>query len=162
MHVLAVGVSDYGAHSGFTKLKVCTQDARRVAQTLRDLRELNADPSHIRFFGAHKEAADHPTGGHTYSALEALAETASSGGRLLFFFSGHGVRVKDEFYLVPEDGNGNFRHAARLASYGNHRDGGAHSRWNGFWIAHRTVLKAIDALKAAGVNGSTRIPWGGN
>ena len=31
-----------------------------------------------------------------------------------------------------------------------------------FGMAHRTVLKAIDALKAAGVNGSTRIPWGGN
>ncbi len=104
-HVLSIGVSEYGPHSGFTKLRVCTEDARRVAQAFRDVRELNADPSQIRLLAASPNAAERPTGGQIYSAVKMLAESATEDNRVLVFFSGHGVRIENEFYLVPEDGN---------------------------------------------------------
>jgi len=105
LHVLSVGVSDYAADSGFSKLKVCTEDARRVAQTFREVRELNADPAHIRLLGNLKDAYQMPTGGYIHAALHVLAESAAKHDRILFFFSGHGVRVDDALYLVPQDGN---------------------------------------------------------
>jgi uncharacterized caspase-like protein len=35
--------------------------------------------------------------------LRALAISASSEDRILLFFSGHGVRLNQELYLVPQD-----------------------------------------------------------
>jgi uncharacterized caspase-like protein len=46
-----------------------------------------------------------PTGGHIYTALHHLAESATASDRILFFFSGHGSREGDELFLIPEDGN---------------------------------------------------------
>ena len=76
-----------------------------MAQTFREVHELNADPAHIRLLASIPEVTQNPSGGHIYTALHELAESANSEDRILFFFSGHGVRAGDEFYLVPEDGN---------------------------------------------------------
>ncbi len=58
----------------------------------------------IRLIADHKDAQGLPSAGTIDSELEGLAEGASAGDRILFFFSGHGVRIGDEFYIVPQDG----------------------------------------------------------
>jgi hypothetical protein len=78
IHVLSVGVSDYADGSGFAKLRVCAEDARRVAQTFREVRELNANPAQIRLFGSTQDAIQRPTGGYIHGALHHLAESAST------------------------------------------------------------------------------------
>jgi len=105
VHVLCVGASNYASGSGFATLKVCAEDARRVAQTFREVKELNADTSQVRLIVSGDGGLQAPTGGHIYSALHHLATSATKADRILFFFSGHGSRVADELYLIPEDGN---------------------------------------------------------
>ncbi len=115
IHVLCVGANEYSVGSGFAPLKVCAEDARRVAQTFGEVKELNADPLQVRLLVSGENGSQAPTGGHIHSALHHLAASASSADRILFFFSGHGSRVDNELYLIPEDGNSD--HTKYLISF---------------------------------------------
>lgn len=115
IHVLCVGVSNYAAGSGFSPLKVCAEDARRVAQAFREVKELNADPSQVHLLVSGEGGTQPPSGGHIYSALHHLATSATKADRILFFFSGHGSRVSNELFLIPEDGNSD--HTKYLISF---------------------------------------------
>lgn len=99
---VVVGISDYG-HAVFGKLKTCVNDAERVAKTLREVHQLNADATRLVLLTS--KTALKPSKGNVIRCLmEAVANTNES-DRLLFFFSGHGTRFKNDarLFLVPED-----------------------------------------------------------
>jgi hypothetical protein len=103
--VLAVGVSTQMKASGFQSLKVCANDASSVRDRFADIQQLNADPDFcVKCVSGGTLPA---TRGHILGQLHELANGAESESRLIFFYSGHGVRLHykgtDEFFLVPED-----------------------------------------------------------
>jgi hypothetical protein len=103
--VLAVGVSTQLKSSGFRALSVCANDASAVRDRFQDIQQLHADPDFcVKCVSGGSQSA---TRGHILGSLHELAESANAQSRLIFFYSGHGVRLNykgsDEFFLVPED-----------------------------------------------------------
>lgn len=104
IHVLAVGVSEYHKNSGFKVLKVCSNDAVQVADAFRDVQQLNAAKDSITTLTSKSAVENRPTHGAILREIHQVANQAAADDRILFYFSGHGIRMKDEFYFVPEDG----------------------------------------------------------
>ncbi len=104
MHVLAVGISNYPKNSGFSKLPVCSRDAAEVAAAIRDVPEIRATTKHIRLMASDvKDDELKPSKGNILRELRAFAIAPSADDQVIFYFSGHGVRLNQELYLVPQD-----------------------------------------------------------
>ncbi|HSU59748.1 MAG TPA: caspase family protein [Bryobacteraceae bacterium] len=91
--------------SGFRPLAVCGNDASSVRDRFLDIQQLHADPNFcVKCISGGTQPA---TRGHILGQLHELANGADPESRLIFFYSGHGVRLQhkgaDEFFLVPED-----------------------------------------------------------
>ena len=104
IHVLAVGVSEYHKNSGFKALKVCSNDAVQVGNAFRDVQQLNAAKDSITTLTSKSATENRPTRGAILREIHQVAIQAGADDRILFFFSGHGIRINEEFYSVPEDG----------------------------------------------------------
>jgi uncharacterized caspase-like protein len=119
--VLTVGVSAYRASSGFHVLKACGNDAEAVRDRFRDIEQLNADKQNCKACTSKSE--NPPTRGEILRLLHEMADNANSTHRIIFYYSGHGHRLRphdggEEFYLVPEDAYANDRVDA-LISFGD-------------------------------------------
>jgi hypothetical protein len=101
VHLLAVGVSDYDPSSNFPKLRQCNHDAAAVAARFTGRPELLGAADRVVLLTS--EGKDKPTKGRIIGAARALASKAGPEDRLVLYFSGHGHRIGDELYLVPED-----------------------------------------------------------
>lgn len=99
--VLCVGVGEYPANSGYSGLPSCTNDAQEVANCFEDVRELNAPRNTIMRLTSISDPG--PTRGTMLRQARDLAENADADDRIVFYYSGHGQRLGDEFYLVPGD-----------------------------------------------------------
>jgi hypothetical protein len=98
---LAVGVSEYPSSTGFGRLSACTQDATSVREAFLDVPQLNADPS--RLWSLTEKTQEKPTRNNMVGHLKRLAQLATEDDRLIFYYSGHGVKIDDQLYLVPTD-----------------------------------------------------------
>jgi hypothetical protein len=98
---LAIGVSEYPSTTGFGRLSVCSQDAASVREAFLDVPQLNADPS--RLWSLTEKTNDKPTRNNMIGYLRQLATLATAEDRVIFFYSGHGVKLGDQLYLVPTD-----------------------------------------------------------
>jgi hypothetical protein len=101
VRVLSVGVSGYPADSGYSRLPSCANDANAVADCFADVRELNSPKGTIVRIAGQSELR--PTRGTILRSIRSIAESAAADNRIVFYYSGHGQRLGDEFYLVPED-----------------------------------------------------------
>jgi hypothetical protein len=99
--VLAVGVSEYDVRSGFHRLRQCTFDAKQVADCFRINPELHSSPERVQELTS--AGPRKPSRGNIVADVRHLATNASSDDRIIFYFSGHGQRIDDQLYLVPED-----------------------------------------------------------
>jgi hypothetical protein len=100
-HVLAVGISHYQLASGFKNLRVCSNDALSVRDRFLDIKQLHADPAFCT--ACTSESRVPPSRGEIIRLLNELSDETNSNQRLIFFYSGHGVRLNNELYLVPQD-----------------------------------------------------------
>jgi hypothetical protein len=98
--VLAVGVSSQLPDSGLPSLVVCANDARDFVDAFRLRSQLNADQEFCQELSSPDRP---PTKAVIVGQLKKLAREAKRDSRLLFYFSGHGVRLADELFLVPQD-----------------------------------------------------------
>jgi hypothetical protein len=98
---LAVGVSEYPSTTGFSRLSVCAQDATSVREAFLDVPQLNADPT--RLWTLTEKSAEKPTRNNMVGHLRRLAQLATEDDRIIFYYSGHGVKIDDQLYLVPTD-----------------------------------------------------------
>jgi hypothetical protein len=98
---LCVGVSEYPIETGLSPLKACSRDAKKIRDMMLDVPQLGVDHSRCRLLTA--VTSDKPTRNTILGGLSALAAAASAGERILYFHSGHAVRIEDELYLVPSD-----------------------------------------------------------
>jgi uncharacterized caspase-like protein len=98
---LSVGVSEYSSLSGFKNLKACSNDAEQVRNALLDVPQLAADKNRTALLNM--KTNEKPTKNTIIGHLKHLSKLATSDDRLLFFHSGHAVRIENELYLVPSD-----------------------------------------------------------
>ena len=102
LHVLAMGVSDYGEAAKQLRLKWAHQDARDVASALASTQAgqhgLYADvvPQLLRDAEVTRE--------RVFEALDIVQSGMAAGGGndvAVMFFSGHGAQIGDDLYLLP-------------------------------------------------------------
>lgn len=99
--LLSIGVDTYDPYSGFYSLKTCSNDAISVKNTLLDVHQLNADNN--RLFILCSKTTPHPSKGEIIKEITKISNLADENDRLMIFYSGHGHRINDDFYLVPQD-----------------------------------------------------------
>jgi WD40 repeat protein len=100
LHVLAVGVSDYGEKAKDLRLKFAHRDAQDVASALVNTQDggLYAE---IKPMFLHDRTADKAG---IFDALAAMDRNMGSGAGqdlAVVMFSGHGTMIDGQFYLVP-------------------------------------------------------------
>jgi len=101
-YALVIGIDDYEA---LGKLKTCRADAKALAKVLV---ENCAFPREnvVLLTDDQEERKDVPTWGMMRVAAKQMATLPERDDTVLIFFSGHGVTVDGEGYLVPLDGDG--------------------------------------------------------
>lgn len=99
--LLSIGIDSYDSYSGFHSLKTCSNDAISVKDTLIDVPQLNADFE--RLFILCSKKSPFPSKGEIIKEIKKIVDLAEENDRLIIFYSGHGHRIKDDFYLVPQD-----------------------------------------------------------
>lgn len=100
-HLLAIGVGEHLDPSIFHTLKVAPFDAESVLRAFQDIPQLNAEPSKLSLLTTVRDPK--PSRGQILSKVKSLAAGATSDDRIIFFFSGHGHKINEKFYLVPND-----------------------------------------------------------
>jgi hypothetical protein len=99
--LLSIGIDTYDSYSGFHSLKTCSNDAMSVRDTLLDVPQLNADTE--RLFVLCSKKPPSPSKGEIIKEIKKIGALAEENDRLMIFYSGHGHRIKDNFYIVPQD-----------------------------------------------------------
>jgi WD40 repeat protein len=150
LHVLTIGVSDYGDKAKDLRLKFAERDAQDVASALVNTQDggLYAEVKPIYLHDATADKAG------IFDALAAIERNmAGSAGQDLavVLFSGHGTVIDGQFYLVPYGVDDST--AARLKSSAI-----AATEFQGEiskLAAHGRVLVLLDACRSAGMIGGT-------
>src|SRR5262249_14362494 len=97
LHVLTIGISDYGEKAKGLALKFADRDAQDVANALVNTQEgglyAEVKPQFLS-----NENADMPG---IFKALAAVQNNMRQDDVAVVMFSGHGAMIDDEFYLVP-------------------------------------------------------------
>ncbi|PTY01436.1 hypothetical protein DB347_25445, partial [Opitutaceae bacterium EW11] len=99
--LVAIGVDAYDSASGFTKLNTCVNDAESVVKAYIEVKELLLKNDHYRLLTSKTTPA--PSRGEILRAAKQLADWGDDVERIVFYFSGHGFRKGEKFYLVPQD-----------------------------------------------------------
>lgn len=100
-HLLSIGVGQNIKASGFPSLKKCDADAAAIWAAFRETKQLNADPG--KLYELTTTTGEIPSRGTILAKLTELVQGAGAEDRIVFFFSGHGHRLNENFYLVPSD-----------------------------------------------------------
>jgi hypothetical protein len=146
LHVLTIGVSDYGEKAKNLRLKFAEQDARDVANALINTQEggLYAEVK-SQFLPDGMANRD-----GIFDALDTMGRNMGSGtgGDLaVILFSGHGTAMDGEFYLVPygadDSTNARLRSSAIPAT--------EFRREIAKLATHGRVLVLLDACRSAGL-----------
>ena len=100
LHVLAIGVSNYGDKSNHLRLNFAHKDARDVTQLLMDRQKglyTRVNPAYLDNENAHKAAIF-----ETFASIERNMAKATPGQDVaVVMFSGHGAVIDRHFYLLP-------------------------------------------------------------
>jgi hypothetical protein len=99
--VLAVGVSRQLAEAELASLKVCANDAHAIVEVFLTQDALNADRDWC--IELSRLATLPPTKAVILGKLKDIAGRAEADERLIFYFSGHGIKINEALYLAPED-----------------------------------------------------------
>ncbi len=107
-YALVVGIENYGAE--IPPAKGAHSDAAKFAQLA--IKSLGVQPAHVQTL-----FDEHATKGSIESALEWVQTSTPAGGRIYFYFSGHGAPDPSSGtpYIVPSDGNPKYLKASGLA-----------------------------------------------
>jgi hypothetical protein len=106
LHVLAVGISEYGENAKALKLKFADKDAHDVATTLGaqsgDLHGRVGLYAEVKPIYLSNNLASKIT---ILKALDAMAKNMDQDDLAIVMFAGHGAMLDGQFYLVPYDAN---------------------------------------------------------
>ncbi len=148
LHVLTIGVSDYGDKAKDLKLKFAHRDAQDVASALLNTQEgglyAEVKPQFLHDGTANKDGI--------FDALAAMERNmaASTGGDLaVIMFSGHGTMIDGQFYLVPYGVDASTQARLKSSAISASDFQSEISKL----AAHGRVLVLLDACRSAGLMG---------
>jgi WD40 repeat protein len=100
LHVLAIGISDYGDKARNLKLNFAARDAQDVASALLNTQEggLYAE---VKPIFRHDADADKHGMADAFAAMESNMASSTGQDLAVVMFSGHGTMFDNQFYLVP-------------------------------------------------------------
>jgi hypothetical protein len=100
LHVLTIGISDYGDKAGNLRLNFAARDARDVASALLNTQEggLYAE---VKPMFRHDGEADKHGIADAFTAMESNMASSAGQDLAVVMFSGHGTMIDNQFYLVP-------------------------------------------------------------
>jgi WD40 repeat protein len=100
LHVLAIGISDYGDKARNLRLNFAARDAQDVASALLNTQEggLYAE---VKPMFRHDSEADKHGIADALAAMESNMTSSAGQDLAVVMFSGHGAMIDDQFYLVP-------------------------------------------------------------
>jgi uncharacterized caspase-like protein len=100
LHVLTIGISDYGDKARDLRLRFADQDARDIASALVNSQEggLYAE---VKPMFLHDGTADKTGIFEAFAAMEHNMATGAGQDLAVVMFSGHGAMIDNQFYLVP-------------------------------------------------------------
>jgi Caspase domain len=107
LHVLAIGISDYGDKAEFLRLKFADKDAKDVADALfktqrSEYNKLGGLYAEVLAQYLHDSTADRAGIFNAFDAMQRDMANDSAGQDLaVVMFSGHGAVVDKRFYLLP-------------------------------------------------------------
>jgi Caspase domain len=148
LHVLTIGVSDYGDKAKDLRLKFAHRDAQDVASALVNTQDggLYAE---IKPMFLHDRTADKAG---IFDALAAMERNIGSGGGhdlAVVMFSGHGTMIDGQFYLVPHGADNSTPARLKVSAIA-----AAEFQTEITKLAqHGRVLVLLDACRSAGLIG---------
>jgi WD40 repeat protein len=100
LHVLAIGISDYGEKAKNLKLDYAARDAQDIASALLNTQEggLYAE---VKPIFRHDGEADRHGIADAFAAIGANMASSTGQDLAVVMFSGHGAIIDNQFYLVP-------------------------------------------------------------
>jgi hypothetical protein len=107
LHILAIGVSDYGEQAKKLRLQFADKDARDLASTLIATQDssLNKRPSfyaEVYPIVLQNKEADRPGIFEAFAAMQRnMAKSDPGSHTAVVLFSGHGTIIDDQLYLLP-------------------------------------------------------------
>jgi len=152
LHVLAIGVSDYGDKAKSFHLNFAATDAKDIADVLYSSQASEAGGFYARVNPniLVDERADAGSINDAFVALEGAMAKGGGQDVAVVFFSGHGAMIHGQFYLVP---NGvDARTPGRLESTAISADQLHHNITA--VAAHGRVLMLLDACHSGGATGN--------
>jgi WD40 repeat protein len=152
LHVLTIGVSDYGDKAKNLRLKFAHRDAHDVASALVNTQEggLYAE---VKPMSLQDRTADKPG---IFKALADMQKNMGQDDVAVVMFSGHGAMIDGQFYLVPygvDDSIPAFFKASAIAAT---EFGGEIAKL----AEHGRVLVLLDACRSGGLLRSASSPLG--
>jgi formylglycine-generating enzyme required for sulfatase activity len=99
---LVIGINDYQFTS---KLGMCVNDANAMTKFLQTKMGFTRQSITLMTDAPGGDKRLEPTYTKMRRAIEAFIESVDEKSEVVFFYSGHGVRLNNEDYLVPQDGS---------------------------------------------------------
>jgi Caspase domain/WD domain, G-beta repeat len=148
LHVLTIGVSDYGEKAKDLRLKFAHRDAQDVASAIVNTQDggLYAE---IKPMFLHDRTADKPG---IFDALAAMERNMGSGAGqdlAVVMFSGHGTVIDGQFYLVPHGADNSTSARLKVSAISAADFQGEITKL----AQHGRVLVLLDACRSAGLIG---------
>jgi hypothetical protein len=148
LHVLTIGVSEYGDKAKDLRLKFAHRDAQDVASALLNTQGggLYADvmPQFLHDDGASKVGIS-----DAFDVMEHNMATGTGGDLAVVMFSGHGTTIDGQFYLVPYGADDSTLARLRTSAIPAAEFQGQISKL----ATHGRVLVLLDACRSAGLIG---------
>jgi WD40 repeat protein len=149
LHVLTIGVSDYGDKARDLRLKFAHRDAQDVASAIVNTQDggLYAE---VKPMFLHDRTADKAG---IFDALAAMDRNMGSGAGqdlAVVMFSGHGTMIDGQFYLVPHGADNSTSARLKVSAIAATEFQGEITKL----AQHGRVLVLLDACRSAGLIGA--------
>jgi WD40 repeat protein len=149
LHVLTIGVSDYGDKARDLRLKFAHRDAQDVASALVNTQDggLYAE---VKPMFLHDRTADKAG---IFDALAAMDRNMGSGAGqdlAVVMFSGHGTMIDDKFYLIPHGADNSTPARLKISAIAAMEFQSEITKL----AQHGRVLVLLDACRSAGLIGA--------
>jgi hypothetical protein len=149
LHVLTIGVSDYGDNAKDLKLKFASRDAQDVANALVNTQEGGLYAA-VEVQYLHDDTANKDGIFDALAAMQHNMERDPGGDLAVILFSGHGTMIDGQFYLVPYGVNDSTPARLKSSAIPATEFQSEISKL----AAHGRVLVLLDACRSAGLMGT--------
>jgi hypothetical protein len=150
LHVLTIGISDYGDKARDLKLKFAARDAKDMASALINTQQDGGLYAEVKPQFLHDGTANKDGIFEALDLMERNMATATGGDLAVIMFSGHGTMIDGQFYLVPYGVDDST--PARLRS--SAIPGTEFKRYISKLATHGRVLVLLDACRSGGLIGT--------